>query len=59
MRGAIVRFLPWSIILIFAFTLTSWGWAPDVLYLAMRYLNTSNKWLEYGNGTIMPFYLLH
>jgi peptidoglycan/LPS O-acetylase OafA/YrhL len=51
--------LPWSIILIFAFTLMSWGWALDVLYLAMRHLNFSNKWLVYGNETIMPFYLLH
>ena len=37
----------------------SWGWALDVLYLAMKYLNFSNKWLLYGNETIMPFYLLH
>jgi len=51
--------VPWSIILIFAFTLMSWGWALDALYLAMRYLNFSNKWLVYGNETIMPFYLLH
>jgi peptidoglycan/LPS O-acetylase OafA/YrhL len=51
--------VPWSIILIFAFTFMSWGWALDVLYLAMRYLNFSNKWLVYGNRTVMPFYLLH
>jgi peptidoglycan/LPS O-acetylase OafA/YrhL len=51
--------VPWSIILIFAFTCMSWGWALDVLYLAMKYLNFSNKRLEYGNETIMPFYLLH
>ncbi len=51
--------VPWSIILILAFTSMSWGWALDVLCLAMGYLNFSNKWLEYGNGTIMPFYLLH
>jgi peptidoglycan/LPS O-acetylase OafA/YrhL len=51
--------VPWSIILIFAFTLMSWGWALSVLYLAMTRLNFSNKWLEYGNETIMPFYLLH
>jgi hypothetical protein len=31
--------VPWSIILIFAFTLMSWGWALDVLYLGMKYLN--------------------
>jgi peptidoglycan/LPS O-acetylase OafA/YrhL len=51
--------LPWSVVLIFAFTLMSWGWALFALYLAMRYLNFSNQWLEYGNETIMPFYLLH
>jgi peptidoglycan/LPS O-acetylase OafA/YrhL len=51
--------VPWSIILILAFTSMSWGWALDLLYLAMKYMNVSNKWLEYGNRTIMPFYLLH
>ncbi len=51
--------LPWSIILIFAFTLMSWGWALFVLAFAMTHLNFSNKWLVYGNETIMPFYLLH
>ena len=51
--------MPWSIILIFAFTLMSWGWALDVLYLGMKYLNFTNRWLEYGNETILPFYLLH
>jgi glucan biosynthesis protein C len=50
---------PWSVVLIIAFTLMSWGWALDVLYLAMKHLNFSNKLLVYGNETIMPFYLLH
>jgi peptidoglycan/LPS O-acetylase OafA/YrhL len=51
--------VPWSIVLILAFTSMSWGWALDILYLAMRYLNFTNRWLEYGNRTVMPFYLLH
>jgi hypothetical protein len=51
--------VPWSIILIFLFTVISWGWALFALYLAMKYLNFSNKWLVFGNETIMPFYLLH
>jgi peptidoglycan/LPS O-acetylase OafA/YrhL len=51
--------VPWSIFLIFVFTLMSWGWALFCLSLAMTYLNFSNKWLVYGNETIMPFYLLH
>jgi peptidoglycan/LPS O-acetylase OafA/YrhL len=55
-----MRFIvPWSIILIFAFVLMSWGWALDVLYLGMKNLNFTNRWLEYGNETILPFYLLH
>ena len=51
--------MPWSIISILLFTLSSWCWALCVLYLALKYLDFSNKWLEYGNSTIMPFYLLH
>ena len=51
--------MPWTIILILTFTLMSWGWGLDVLYLAMKHLNRSNRWLVYGNDTLMPFYLLH
>jgi peptidoglycan/LPS O-acetylase OafA/YrhL len=56
---ALTFVVPWSIILILVFVLMSWGWALNVLYLAMKYMNVSNKWLVYGNDTIMPFYLLH
>ncbi|NCF67496.1 MAG: acyltransferase family protein [Chloroflexi bacterium] len=56
---ALTFVVPWSIILIFVFVLMSWGWALNVLYLAMKYLNFSNKWLVYGSELIMPFYLLH
>jgi peptidoglycan/LPS O-acetylase OafA/YrhL len=51
--------VPWSILIILCFTLMSWGWALDVLYLGTRYLNFSNKWLVYGNEIITAFYLLH
>jgi hypothetical protein len=51
--------VPGSIIGIILFALGSWCWALCVLYLAMKYLNFSNKWLVYGNETIMPFYLFH
>jgi peptidoglycan/LPS O-acetylase OafA/YrhL len=56
---ALAFVVPWSIIVIFLFTMMSWGWALFALSLAMRHLNFTNKWLEYGNETIMPFYLLH
>ena len=51
--------VPGSIIGILLFALSSWSWALCVLYLAMRYLDFSNRWLVYGNETIMPFYLFH
>jgi peptidoglycan/LPS O-acetylase OafA/YrhL len=51
--------MPWTIVLILAFALMSWGWTLGVLYIAMRYLNFSNRWLKYGNDALMPFYLLH
>lgn len=50
---------PWSYLLHFVFSITSWCWAIYVLYLAMVQLNFTNKWLVYGNETIMPFFLLH
>jgi hypothetical protein len=56
---AVTFVVPWSIILIFLFAISSWCWALCVLYLAMTYLNFSNKRLVYGNETIMPFYLFH
>ena len=51
--------MPWSIILIFSYTLMGWGWALSVLNLARTRLNFSNNLLEYGNNTVMPFYLIH
>ena len=51
--------MPWSIILIFAYSLLGWGWALSVLNLARTHLNFSNNLLEYGNNTVMPFYLIH
>jgi glucan biosynthesis protein C len=51
--------MPWSILMNFVYTIISWSWALFVLSLVMTGMNYSNKWLEYGKGTIMPFYLIH
>jgi peptidoglycan/LPS O-acetylase OafA/YrhL len=51
--------MPWTIVLILTFALMSWGWALNVLYVAMKLLDRPNRWLAYGNDTLMPFYLLH
>jgi glucan biosynthesis protein C len=51
--------MPWSILMNFVYTIISWSWALFVLSFVMTGMNYSNKWLEYGKGTIMPFYLIH
>ena len=47
-------YLGWSI-----FSVNSWCWTMFVLYIGMRYLDFTNKWLRYGGETIMPLFVLH
>ncbi len=47
-------FLLWSV-----FSVNSWCWTLFVLYLGMRSLDFTNKWLQYGQEMIMPFFLVH
>ncbi|MFC1629128.1 acyltransferase family protein [Gemmatimonadota bacterium] len=51
--------MPWSPVLIFIFVLMSWCFAIWVFSLAMTGLDFTNRWRDYGNGTIMPFYVFH
>jgi glucan biosynthesis protein C len=47
-------YLGWSV-----FCVNSWCWTMIVLYVGMRFLDFSNKWLQYGQEAVMPFYVLH
>jgi glucan biosynthesis protein C len=47
-------YLLWSM-----WAINSWCWTMFMLYIGMRYLDFTNKWLEYGQETIVPFYLFH
>jgi peptidoglycan/LPS O-acetylase OafA/YrhL len=47
-------FLLWS-----AITVNSWSWTTFMLFIGMRYLDFSNKWLQYGQEAVLPFFLLH
>lgn len=38
---------------------TSWFWIIGILYLAKRFLNFSNRFLQYGNDAALPYYILH
>jgi peptidoglycan/LPS O-acetylase OafA/YrhL len=40
-------------------TITSWSAVVFVLNIGVRYLNTNNKFLAYGNEAVLPFYLFH
>ncbi len=48
------EFLIWS-----AVTVNSWSWTTFMLFIGMRYLDFSNKWLQYGQEAVLPFFLLH
>jgi len=47
-------FLLWGM-----WSVNSWCWTLFFLFIGMRYLDNTNKWLEYGQEMIMPFFLLH
>lgn len=37
----------------------SWCWTMVFLYIGMRYLDTTNKWLQYGREASYPLFILH
>jgi len=39
--------------------LNAWAWLIAVLGFGSRYLNFSNRFLEYANEAVLPFYILH
>jgi peptidoglycan/LPS O-acetylase OafA/YrhL len=47
-------YLYWSV-----WSIYGWCWMLFVLYIGMRYLDFTNRWLVYGRETIVPFYLFH
>ena len=47
-------FLLWGM-----WSVNSWCWTLFFLFIGMRFLDYTNKWLQYGQEMIMPFFLLH
>jgi surface polysaccharide O-acyltransferase-like enzyme len=41
------------------FTACSWCWTAFMLFVGMRFLNFSNKWMRYSQEAILPFYVFH
>jgi peptidoglycan/LPS O-acetylase OafA/YrhL len=41
------------------FGINSWCWTMFIFYVGMRFLDTTNKWLQYGREASYPFFFLH
>ncbi len=44
----------WSLV-----TVCSWCWTAFMLFIGMRFLNWSHKWLRYGQEALLPFFVVH
>lgn len=40
-------------------TVSSWCWTAFMLFIGMRFLDRSNKWLGYAQEAILPFFVVH
>ncbi|MDD5313024.1 MAG: acyltransferase family protein [Dehalococcoidia bacterium] len=40
-------------------TLCSWSCIIALLYLSIRFLNFSNRFVKYGNDAVLPYYITH
>jgi glucan biosynthesis protein C len=47
-------YLLWSVV-----SVSGWCWSIFMLYAGMRYLDFRDKWLEYGQEMILPFFVFH
>jgi len=47
-------FLLWIV-----FSVNSWCWSLFIFNICMRSLDFTNRWLQYGQEMIMPFFLVH
>lgn len=52
--GTLAFYFAWSVVVV-----NGWCWTTFVLNVGMRFFDTRNKWLEYGQEAILPFYLFH
>jgi surface polysaccharide O-acyltransferase-like enzyme len=41
------------------FTACGWCWTAFMVFVGMRFLNHSNKWLQYGQDALLPFFVVH
>jgi hypothetical protein len=52
--GAPAFYLFWTLVTIVAFS-----WTAFMLFIGLRFLDFSSRWLQYGQEAVVPFYVLH
>lgn len=50
----LLDFIWWGLV-----TVCSWCWTAFMLFIGMRFLDQSNKWLGYAQDAILPFFVVH
>lgn len=50
----LLDFIWWGLV-----TVCSWCWTASMLFIGMRFLNWSHKWLRYAQEAILPFFVVH
>jgi len=48
-----------EIVLWIVISINGWCWSTFMLYIGMRHLNFTNRWLAYGTDMVLPFFMLH
>lgn len=52
--GSAGFYLVWSVVAV-----NGWCWSVSMVYVGMRFLDFSNRWLQYARTASLPFFLLH
>jgi len=52
--GTPAYYISWA-----AWGINSWCWAMVMMAVGMRFLNKTNKWLQYGREASYPFFVVH
>lgn len=50
---------PWFYVAWAMISIDAWSSSLFMLFVGMRFLNVSTRWLQYGHETVLPFYVLH
>lgn len=50
---------PQFFVLVSLIVINGWSWVMLLLFVGMRFLDFSNRWLRYGQEAILPFFVFH